>query len=210
MSNIKLVHSGGNSVSLTTPDSNPAANRTFKLPGADGSSGQSLVTDGSGALSFASKAFSSFAVICDKKGSNDDGGSATTGDYSNYNVRDLNFEIADPDNIVSISSNQFILGAGSYYVEWKCPGYGVDMFTAELINVTNGTGNRGSAPSKCTTDSVTYCHGSNFFTIGTTCTFEIRQHNQTARSSNGLGVRAGYSSNAINETFYTFAYIYKV
>ena len=53
MSNIKLVHSGGNSVSLTTPDSNPAANRTFKLPGADGTSGQALVTDGSGALSFA-------------------------------------------------------------------------------------------------------------------------------------------------------------
>ena len=37
MSNIKLVHSGGNSVSLTTPDSNPSANRTYKLPGnADG------------------------------------------------------------------------------------------------------------------------------------------------------------------------------
>ena len=54
MSNIKLVHSGGNSVSLTTPDSNPGANRTFKLPGADGTSGQAMVTDGSGALSFAS------------------------------------------------------------------------------------------------------------------------------------------------------------
>ena len=54
MSNIKLVHSGGNSVSLTTPDSNPAANRTFKLPGADGTPGQFLKTDGSGALSFAS------------------------------------------------------------------------------------------------------------------------------------------------------------
>jgi len=37
MSNIKLVHSGGNSVSITTPDSNPAANRTLKVPGnADG------------------------------------------------------------------------------------------------------------------------------------------------------------------------------
>ena len=56
MSNIKLVHSGGNSVSLTTPDSNPAANRTFKLPGADGSAGQFLKTDGSGALSFATPA----------------------------------------------------------------------------------------------------------------------------------------------------------
>ena len=53
MSNIKLVHSGGNSVSLTTPDSNPAANRTFKLPGADGTSGQAMVTDGSGGLSVA-------------------------------------------------------------------------------------------------------------------------------------------------------------
>ena len=52
LSNIKLVHSGGNSVSLTTPDSNPAANRTFKLPGADGSAGQFLQTNGSGALSF--------------------------------------------------------------------------------------------------------------------------------------------------------------
>ena len=56
MSNIKFVHSGGNSVSLTTPDSNPAANRTFKLPGADGSAGQFLKTDGNGALSFASPA----------------------------------------------------------------------------------------------------------------------------------------------------------
>ena len=36
MSNIKLVHSGGNSVSLTTPDSNPAANRTVKFPDASG------------------------------------------------------------------------------------------------------------------------------------------------------------------------------
>ena len=60
MSNIKLVHSGGNSVSLTTPDNNPAANRTFKLPGADGSSGHNLVTNGSGALSFTKPHFKNF------------------------------------------------------------------------------------------------------------------------------------------------------
>ena len=52
MSNIKLVHSGGNSVSLTTPTSNPTSNITFKLPQADGSAGEFLKTDGSGALSF--------------------------------------------------------------------------------------------------------------------------------------------------------------
>ena len=46
MSNLKFVHSGGNSVSLTTPTSNPGSNVTFKLPAADGSAGQILQTDG--------------------------------------------------------------------------------------------------------------------------------------------------------------------
>ena len=53
MSELNLTHSNGNKVKLTTPDT-LAANKTFKLPGADGSSGQAVVTDGSGALSFAS------------------------------------------------------------------------------------------------------------------------------------------------------------
>ena len=54
MSILNFLHSGGNKVSLTTPASNPASDLTFKLPQADGSSGQALVTNGSGALSFAS------------------------------------------------------------------------------------------------------------------------------------------------------------
>ena len=52
MSELNLTHSNGNKVKLTTPDT-LATNKTFKLPGADGSSGQFLKTDGSGALSFA-------------------------------------------------------------------------------------------------------------------------------------------------------------
>ena len=55
MSNIKLVHSGGNSVSLTTPTNNPSSNITFKLPQADGSANQVLKTDASGSLSFIEK-----------------------------------------------------------------------------------------------------------------------------------------------------------
>jgi len=52
MSELNLTHSNGNKVKLTTPDT-LAASRTFKLPGADGSSGQFLSTNGSGALLFA-------------------------------------------------------------------------------------------------------------------------------------------------------------
>ena len=56
MSNIKLVHSGGNSVSLTTPTSNPSSNITFKLPQSDGTAGQVLMTDGNGNLSWVTPA----------------------------------------------------------------------------------------------------------------------------------------------------------
>ena len=51
MSELNLTHSNGNKVKLTTPDT-LAANKTFKLPGADGSSKDILTTNGSGALSF--------------------------------------------------------------------------------------------------------------------------------------------------------------
>ena len=61
MSNIKLVHSGGNSVSLTTPTSNPASNITFKLPQADGTAGQVLQTDGNGNLTFVNPGGISFS-----------------------------------------------------------------------------------------------------------------------------------------------------
>ena len=53
MSKLKLVHSGGNSVSLNPPTSAPTSTEVaFKLPNADGSTGQFMKTDGSGNLSF--------------------------------------------------------------------------------------------------------------------------------------------------------------
>ena len=62
MSELNLTHSNGNKVKLTTPDT-LAANNTFKLPGADGTSGQAMVTDGNGAFSFASIPAASVAGI---------------------------------------------------------------------------------------------------------------------------------------------------
>ena len=57
MSELNLTHSNGNKVKLTTPDT-LAANRTFKLPGADGTAGQVLMTDGNGNLSFVDPPYS--------------------------------------------------------------------------------------------------------------------------------------------------------
>ena len=57
MSSIKLKHSGGNAVSINPPTSAPTSSEVaFKLPNADGTSGQAIITDASGNLSFATVA----------------------------------------------------------------------------------------------------------------------------------------------------------
>ena len=89
MSNIKLVHSGGNSVSLTTPTSNPSSNITFKLPQADGTAGQVLQTDGNGNLTFVNPGGISFSQqwrLTSNKST-----SSTTSDIS------ANLEVVDSD-----------------------------------------------------------------------------------------------------------------
>ena len=65
MSELNFTHSNGNKVKLTTPDT-LAANKTFKLPGADGSSGQVLSTNGSGALTFATVATTNGITMADQ------------------------------------------------------------------------------------------------------------------------------------------------
>ena len=86
MSELNFTHSNGNKVKLTTPDT-LAANKTFKLPGADGSSGQFLKTDGSGALSFAtpaagnqnsSQVLEQFYLLCDGRSVSTAQGTVTT------------------------------------------------------------------------------------------------------------------------------------
>ena len=104
MSNIKLVHSGGNSVSLTTPDSNPAANRTFKLPGADGSSGQFLQTDGSGALSFASVPTQGYGLFHVRANQNDGDTPQTVAMTSRTKVQ-FKYELADLDGLFDNTTN---------------------------------------------------------------------------------------------------------
>lgn len=63
MSNLNFLHSGGNKVTLSAPTSDPSSNPNFKLPQADGSSGQAMVTDGSGALSFASMSVAGITMM---------------------------------------------------------------------------------------------------------------------------------------------------
>tara|TARA_B100000575_G_scaffold283698_1_gene276834 strand:- start:3 stop:593 length:591 start_codon:yes stop_codon:yes gene_type:complete len=95
MSNIKLVHSGGNSVSLTTPTSNPSSNVTFKLPAADGTAGQVLQTDGNGNLTFVNK-FADGQVISTVVGQRN--GQFSTGSNSLVAISGLSVATPTPES----------------------------------------------------------------------------------------------------------------
>ena len=80
--------------------------------------------------------FTSYAIITDKKSQGQGNTAFTAGDWRTV---DLNYELADPDGIVSISSNQFTLQAGTYVIHAENPVYDVGENQMRLRNITDST-----------------------------------------------------------------------
>ena len=155
----------------------------------------------------ASGLFSSYALIEDQKGAGANGGTFTSGAWR---TRDLNTEIFDPDNIVSISSNQFTLQAGNYFIEASAPAYHVDRHQAALYDITAdnfhtvGTneyakGDAGTGSRSIVTARVT---------ISSANVYEIRHRCQTTFATYGFGVFIG-TSQWITDNNYTYVKIFK-
>ena len=210
---IKLnAASGGGSVSLKAPTSTTSnAAVELQLPVADGSANQVIKTDGSGNLSFVTQSggkFSSYALIADSKGNTTDGGTFTSGAWR---TRDLNQEISDEDSIVSISSNQFTLAAGSYLIKWKCPALKVDHHVTRLVLLTGGVSSFSEkAGSSSYAGNGSVVQNESFGLARVTLTgsgaFVVQHYGETTKSTDGFGQPAnGYA----NESIYTTVEIYK-
>ena len=209
MSKISLKHSGGNVVSLNSPTSAPtSADVAFKLPNADGTSGQVLKTDGSGNLSFVAQSggkFASYAVIADQKSQGTAGG--TPPNTTAYNTRDLNTILTDPDTIVSVSSNQFTLQAGTYLISANAPAYKAARNQILIYNVTDSTVVAVGTSEYCgNSESVqTRSFAKNKTTISGSKVFDVRHRVGNADATYGFGVDA----NAGQVEIYTIVEIFK-
>ena len=208
---IKLNAQSGGSVALDAPtQTTSSADLTFKLPVADGTAGQVLKTDGSGNLSWTTPSvslFSSYAVIEDQKTAGNNGGTFTSGDWR---TRDLQTEIFDPDNIVSISSNQFTLQAGNYFIEASAPAYHVDRHQAALYDITAdnfhtvGTNEYAKGDAGTGSRSIVVAR----VTISSANVYEIRHRCQTTFATYGFGVHIGNGSWTTDNN-YTYVKIFK-
>ena len=140
--------------------------------------------------------FASYAIICDQKSQGTTGG--TPPNTTAYNTRDLNTELADADGIVSISSNQFTLQAGTYYIKAQACAINVNNHTAKIRNITDssdtliGNSNK-TQPSSNNVSAYALVQGS--FTIAAAKTFELQHRCADTQTTHGFGAYNGFSAN---------------
>ena len=148
----------------------------------------------------------SVAIIADVKDSATYGGGFTAGAWR---TRDLNTELDDPSNIVTITSNQFTLQAGTYLVEWSAPAYKVDRHSSRLQNITDSTTEvLGTTEYSNDGDAlITRSMGAKVLTITGAKAFEIQHYGAITRASYGMGLNSNISN--INSVF-TIVKIHKI
>ena len=207
MSKIKLPHASGNSMSIAAPATNPASDLELKLPATIGSAGQALVNSSTpGTLEFGTVGkFVSCALVIDQKSANTNAGTFTSGAHR---TRDLNTEVFDPDNIVTVSSNEFTLAsAGSYVIQWFAPCYKVDHNVSRLREVTDGTIREGTnAFAHSATSIQTHSEGMARVTQTGSKTYRIEHKCSNTQDGNGFGTN---SNNTANYDTYTMVTIWK-
>jgi len=124
----------------------------------------------------------SVAIIADVKAYNVNGGSASA---TTWHTRDLNTELDDPENIVTIASNQFTLQAGTYLVEWSAPAYNVNRHSTRLQNITDSTidGEGTSEYASSTNSVVNRSTGAAIITLTSAKAFEIQHYTTLGNAS---------------------------
>lgn len=149
----------------------------------------------------------SVAVIADEQSATTAGGSSSSYNGS-WVKKDLNTELSDPDSIVSIASNQFTLGAGTYLINWSSPMFQSSRHQSRLYDVTGSTVlESGSSEYNASGDLVqTRSFGSKIHTITTNNVYEIQHQTDNTKSNDGLGVE----SNMGIPNIYTLVTIYKL
>ena len=176
--------------------------------------GDDVIAIGDSAASYAGKkallntlagAIMPYAKLSDTKAANTAGGTFTNGAWQ---TRVLNTEDVDVGGIVSLSSNQFTLQAGTYRIRATAPAVAVDRNKARLQNITDASttilGTSEYTQASTLVSSRSLVEGQ--FTIASAKTFEIQHRCETTRATNGFGLESNFSVSEV----YTVVEIWKV
>ena len=148
--------------------------------------------------------FSSFAILEHYEAHGGNGQAISTADT--WTDKTLTRIYTDPDSIVSLSSNQFTLQAGSYLINAISSAYKIHNTVLKLYNITDSSdtafGMTGYIPN--TTSNQTNIHLTTRFTISGAKVFELQQAGAGTENTYGMGVNHSFGSE-----IYTIIEIYK-
>lgn len=134
------------------------------------------------------------AIIQDQQAQNSNAGGFTSGADQ---TRVLNTLVYNRNSVVSLSSNQFTLPAGTWEISWSAPAIRVDTHQTMLYSVT--------AASVLARGSVEYSGNSGLYasirsvgsyvvTIGSSAAFEIRHRGTTTMAGTGFGQAGNFGT----------------
>ena len=147
MSNLNFLHSGGNKVTLSAPDSNPSSDVTLKLPNADGSAGQFLKTDGSGALSFATPTDTTGKLKQIKYSQTKTNTTITSTSYQNISTLQVTITPTSSSNLLYFQyalQARIYLNGGNDAMAWIAISDGGSSYLAENYHRTYDYGGSGA------------------------------------------------------------------
>jgi hypothetical protein len=142
------------------------------------------------------------ATISDVKASGTAGGTATSGSYQ---TRTLN-TLSDPTGIVtSLSSNQFTLPAGEYFIEGTAPAYWCEQHKTKIRNITDSTDAilgsseyiRSAGGAANSAQSSTRSSFSGTITISSSKAFELQHRVSLTVASEGYGVASSFGESEV-------------
>ena len=148
--------------------------------------------------------FRSYAVLMDQKNEGTDAGTFTN---NQWQVRDLNTEYHDPDGIVTLSNNIFVLTAGYYFIRFSAPAYRVSVHKTSLFRESGTQTVLAQGSSERTTSNTAVSNrseGSWRGQISGTVNLQIRHYASSTRSTDGLGKAVG-----AGVELYTIVHIFK-
>lgn len=141
------------------------------------------------------------AFISDQKAAGTEGGGFTSGAFQ---TRDLN-TLVDPFGIVSLSSNQFTLQAGTYRVRAKAPAYSdagsIDRHQCKIRNVTDSTDTLiGSSEYNGDGGNTTSSFVEGLIVITSAKTFALQHRCGTTQATFGFGLASNFGVNEVYAT----------
>jgi hypothetical protein len=126
------------------------------------------------------------------------GGTFTNGAWR---TRTLNTEVSDVDGIVSLSSSQFTLQAGTYSITWFSMAAGTAEWVSRLQNITDSTTVNDGMSSYAGSGLNSTSNGHGLFVITGQKTFELQGRCRNTISGYGLGMQSSGHTGASWNTY---------